>query len=231
MFLRHRATQAEYFDDPARTPEELGEHYAALERVNRLIHFDRPFRVWLPRLLGEATCRYLTLLDLGAGDGQLDRQLSQWAGTRGWNWEFTNFDLCPHAAPRDPNPRHVIGSVTQLPFADQSFDAVLASTMAHHLRDDGEVIAHFREAARVARRVVLLCDMHRNPLFLGALWTLLQFTGESVAFRADGILSVRRGWRVGEWRRFAEAAGLSNARLWQEHGTRVLLAWCRPSDT
>lgn len=224
MFLRRRATQAEYFDLPERTAKELRAHYEALNRINHLIRFERPFRVWLPELLGQAHCRRVTALDLGSGDGMLGRVLTRWATARGWEWEFTSLDLCPVAAAMDPGSRHVVGSVLQLPFPDASFDVVVATTMTHHLETEADVITHFREAARVARRAVLVCDLYRSLWFMMGIWAFVGLAGEGRELRNDGALSVRRGWRPEEWRRLANAAGLDRARVWKEHGTRVLLA-------
>ncbi|MBN8428013.1 MAG: methyltransferase domain-containing protein [Xanthomonadales bacterium] len=231
MFLRRRATQAEYFDSPERTAEELQEHYRGLNRINRRIRFERPFRLWIPELLGDAACRRLTLLDLGAADGLLGRELTAWAAQRGWEWEFTNVDASPVAAAMDPGPRHQVASVLNLPFDDASFDVVVASTMTHNLAPDTEVVAHFREADRVARRAVLICDLLRSLPFMAALWAYVGFAGEGRALQSDGALSVRRGWRPEEWRRLATAAGLQGARVWKEHGTRVLLARVKPDRT
>ena len=225
MFLRHRAMQAEYFDGNDRTPDEIGAHYRALERLNQLTRFERPFRLWIPNLLGEAACQRLRILDLGSGNGQLGRVLTAWAAERGWVWEFTNLDLCPYAAELDPGNRHVVGSVTRLPFGDQAFDVVVATTMTHHLPSELEVIEHFSEAGRVAGRLVLLCDLHRNLLFQMVLWCVC--LGESKPFRSDAVLSIRRGWRVGDWRRLAQSAGLVGAKVWLEHGTRVLLSFTK----
>ncbi len=222
MFLRERATQAEYFDGPERTAEELRRHYAELARVNRITRFERPFRLWLPRLLGPDRCRELSLLDLGAGEGLLGRELTAWAATQGWTWRFTNLDHCPLTAQLAGGANHVVGSATALPFPDASFDVVLATSMTHHLPTEDAVIAHFREATRVARRAVLICDLHRNSMFQFGLWLML--LGAAREFRADAVLSVQRGWRVHEWRRLADAAGLANAKVWTEHGTRVLLS-------
>ncbi len=222
MFLRHRATQAEYFDRPERTLEELREHYAVLGGLNRVTRFERPFQIGLPTLLGPGGCREVSLLDLGAGDGLLGRRLTEWAGAQGWNWRFTNLDHCPLTAQLNPEPNHVVASATELPFPDAAFDVVVATSMTHHLQSDREVVAHFREAARVARRAVLICDLHRNGVFLFGLWLFLLRAPR--AFRADAMLSVRRGWRVPEWQTLAAEAGLTGARVWREHGTRVLLA-------
>lgn len=222
MFLRQRATQAEYFDRPERSLEELRAHYTVLGRLNQVTHFERPFQKWLPQLLGTAACRELSLLDLGAGDGLLGRTLTAWAGEQGWKWQFTNLDHCPLTGQLDPGGRHVVASATELPFPDASFDVVVATSMTHHLDSDEDVVAHFREADRVARRAVLFTDLHRNVGFLVGLW--LGLLGAPRAFRADAVLSVRRGWRVPEWQRLAAAAGLKKARVWREHGTRVLLS-------
>lgn len=223
MFLAHRTLQAEYFDAPELSVDEARKHYAWLGRINRLTQFDRPFRRWLPETVGAERVAKLELLDLGSGDGSLGRTLHQWASQQGWDWQFTDLDLSPHTRRLNPSGRHVVGSVTALPFPDNHFDAVIATTMTHHLGTEAEVIAHFREAARVARRGVLLCDLHRNPFFAAGLWSVLVALGAPGDFRRDGVLSVRRGWRVPEWRRLADAAGLSEARIWSEHGTRVLL--------
>ena len=102
--------------------------------------------------------------------------------------------------------------------------------MTHHLDSEEAVVAHFREAARVARRLVLICDMQRRLPFFLLLGTTLWLVRAPREFRRDGLLSVRRGWRAGEWRRLADAAGLAEARVWDEHGSRVLLALVKTPD-
>lgn len=224
MFLRVRTTQAEYFDAPERTHDELRDSYRWLGRVNRITRFDRPFRVWLPRLLGEEGCGRLSVLDLGAGDGSLGRTLEAWAAGRGWSWTFTNVDLNPLLDDLNPGGRNVRASVLELPFPDSAFDVVIGTTMTHHLPDDTAVERHFREAHRVARHAVLLCDMQRSPLLLAGIWALLTAMGAPREFKSDGLVSVRRGWRAEEWRRIASRLDVPGIRVWEEHGSRVLLS-------
>jgi len=233
MFLLSRDLTPEYFDSPERTSAELAEHYEWLGRMNKLTQFDRPFRIWIPQLLGAEACKRLSIVDLGAGNGMLGETLTEFARGQGWDWRFTNVDL------NQPQPgtngstsgTWVKASVTDLPFAAHSFDLAIATTMTHHLNSDAEVSAHFREARRVSRQAVLICDMVRSPLFLVALWAVLVALRAPKEFRKDGVQSVKRGWRIHEWERLAALAGLQGARVWSEHGTRILLAHCLNGGT
>ncbi len=224
MFFRHRAAQAECLDAPDQTDAAVREGYLWLGRVNQLTRFSRPFEIWLPRELGEEACRKLTLLDVGAGDGLLGRTLEAWAAAKGWDWQVTNLDMNARALALNPSGRNVAGSATALPFPDDAFDVVIASQMTHHLETEAEVVAHFREAHRVARRTALVCDMHRNALFYLVLAAVLTAMRVPAWLRSDGLVSVKRGWRVPEWRAYAQRAGLADAKVWFEHGTRILLS-------
>ena len=224
MFLRRRATQAEYFDSPDRSLAETAESYKSLARINRLFHFAEPFQRFLPRLLGAENCPAVKLLDLGAGDGSLGQTLQTWAAKRGWSWDITNLDLCPHTAELCKTGKFVCGSALDLPFENESFDVVIANQMTHHLSSGDEVAQHFREAHRVARRVVLLSDMHRSIILYGVIWAVLRAGNFPKRFREDGLLSVKRGFRSDDWRELARRAGLGDAKVWMNYGARVMLA-------
>lgn len=222
MFFGSRATQAEYFDAPDRPEVEIAEGFASLGWVNRLFVFAEPFQRFLPRLLGRNNCESLSILDLGAGDGSLGNVLTAWAAKRKWNWRVTNLDTNLSALRLNRAANNVAGSALALPFRDDSFDVVIASQMTHHLSDE-EVVVHLREGWRVARRAVLLSDLHRGPMLFGTIWLMFRLRRFPKHFEADGLLSVKRGFRVGELRAFAKQAEIPNARVWLYFGTRVIL--------
>ena len=181
-----------------------------------------PFQRHLVRWLGRDRVRTLSLLDLGAGDGDVGRTLETWARRQGWDWRVTDLDLRPEALELGGHSRAVAATVCALPFPDNSFDVVISSQMAHHLQEH-EVVACFREAWRVSRDAVLITDAHRNLGAFCFFWALLRCQGATEEFLSDGLLSVRRGWRLGEWRRFAEQAGVPSARIWLYYGSRIML--------
>ncbi|HWF18107.1 MAG TPA: methyltransferase domain-containing protein [Verrucomicrobiae bacterium] len=229
MFLKQRALQAEYFDELDRPPAEIADGYAMLGRVNRFFSFTSPFQHYLPKMLGEERCRSLSLLDLGAGDGSLGDELSRWATGRGWEWRFINLDLNQQAMRLNPGAKWVAASALRLPFCDQAFDVVVASQMTHHLISEEDACLHFQEAWRVTRQALLLNDLHRNVVLYSALWVLLRLFRFPEHFRNDGLLSVQRSWRVGEWRALAKNAGIPNARVWLYGGARLMLEARRES--
>jgi SAM-dependent methyltransferase len=221
MFLGRRSTQAEYFD--AERPEtEVANFFRELDRINRLFVFAEPFQRSLPRLLGIAGCRTASILDLGAGDGSLGNVLAAWARERGWHWRVTNFDLSLTSLRLNPTGQNVAGSVLALPFRTGSFDAVIVSQMTHHL-DDASAQQHLAEAWRVARHVLMLSDLHRNAALYAMLWMLFHVRRFPATLAADGLLSVKRGWRLPELRRLAAAAGIPDAKVSLYFGVRVLL--------
>lgn len=207
---------------------DLVEGYRQLARVNRIFRFAEPFERLLPRALGEAACRRLTLLDLGAGDGSLGRELTAWAKTRGWDWQFTNLDINPTALELNPQGNNVVGSAVELPFPDNHFDVVIAAQMSHHLPSERDVSRHFREAHRVCRRMTLIYDLHRTLPMYVMVWATLMALRCPRHFREDGLLSVRKGWRVGEWQALAQEAGLPQARVWSDHHARIVLQALKP---
>jgi SAM-dependent methyltransferase len=221
MFLSWRTTQEEYFDSE-RPAEEVAEFFSSLGRVNRVFDFAEPFRELLPKVLGEAGCRALSVLDVGAGDGSLGRTVQAWAMGRGWNWRVVNLDCSLPALRLNVGGTNVAGSAVKLPFRQGSFDVVVASQMAHHLTDT-DVKLLLQETWRVARRAVVLCDLHRNIGLYVLLWLLFCFQKHPASFRADGLLSVKRGWRVGELLGLARAAGVPGASAKLRFGARIVL--------
>jgi SAM-dependent methyltransferase len=165
---------------------------------------------------------FLEVLDVGAGTGLLGERLSAWAQRRGWDWHFTNLDANPVHLRPGSTAKTVTGSALELPFADGSFDLVVASQMTHHLTDQ-QVVQHWHEAWRVTRDAMFICDLHRNAGLYAMLWLAMHLMRTSRALREDGLISVKRGFHLREWQELAARAEIPNARVWLYYGTRIVL--------
>lgn len=94
-----------------------------------------------------------TLLDVGAGTGQIARWLARGTGVRPTLADVTSFGNRVGDLPFIP-----LTDPLRLPAADNSFDTVLMLFVLHHMDrwHDQELL--LAEAARVARRQVLLIE-------------------------------------------------------------------------
>lgn len=93
-----------------------------------------------------------SVLDLGTGGGEVARYIAD----RGW--PVTPVDVRNSSRMKGINP--VIYDGTHLPFADDSFDYCLLSTVLHHTPNPELII---REAARVAGRLIIIENIYSTP--------------------------------------------------------------------
>lgn len=228
MFLSKRSSEPEQFDLATLTKQQIDDGYADLNRVNRFFRFADPFKRHIPAALGADACRSLSILDVGAGPGQMSDELIAWAATKGWNWSFVDTDVKEQSL---QVARGVVCNAASLPFPDNSFDVVIATQMTHHLENDAEVIRHFAEAYRVARRLVLFYDLHRNLFMYIGIWAFCHMLRVSRQTRHDGLISVRKGWREAEWLDLARQAGIPSAQVFTEHGARIFLQAEKPRSS
>lgn len=123
------------------------------------------------------------------------------------------------AAPR--TLRRVVADVRALPFRERSFDVVTASLFLHHF-DAPELSGLLRGLFGLARRALVVSDLRRSlvPYLFGrALFPLLFTSRVSVA---DGLVSIRRGFRSEELRAAFLEAGLPGVRLSRHFPYRLL---------
>ncbi len=105
------------------------------------------------------------ILDAGCGTGFAVRHLAR-ADRFVTGLDLSVASLRRLAAERLPNVTLVPGSVTQLPFADGAFDAVLCANVLQQLREPGDVARSISELGRVVRiggRVVVSVHHYSAP--------------------------------------------------------------------
>jgi SAM-dependent methyltransferase len=181
----------------------LGNRGALLEAV-------RPFLTASPRP---------RLLDVGCGSADVPAFLGRSAGVP---VTVVGADLKPlHLRMAPPDVHRVVADVRALPFPSRSFDVVTASLFLHHF-DGAQVAAVLRGLFDLARRALVVNDLHRArvPYVFG-----------KVAFRPlfrshvsveDGLLSIRRAFTPSELRSAFEEAGLPAVRIRRTWPYRLL---------
>jgi len=90
---------------------------------------------------------------------------------------------------------------SSLPFADNSFDAVMFVDVLHHTDDPCVLL---REAARVASNCVIIKDHTRNGVLAGATLRLMDWVGNA----HHGVRLPYNYWTGDQWQRGLTGAGL-----------------------
>ncbi len=93
------------------------------------------------------------LLEVGSGPGSVVEELRK----RGHN--VTALDIQNSAFDESLSP--VVYDGTTMPFKEGEFDTALILTTLHHTHDPDQVI---REAAKVAKRVIIIEDIYKSPM-------------------------------------------------------------------
>jgi ubiquinone/menaquinone biosynthesis C-methylase UbiE len=232
--FRERSYKLERIDQGDYTPAEYEGCIVELQRVNQWLGDASALRQTLLREIERAAVENFSLLDVGAGSGELLRVAAGWARKNNRRARFAGLELNARSARaiRDesrafPEISAMRGDALRLPFADGKFDYAICSLFTHHFQDE-QVISVLRELTRVARRRIFVIDLHRHPVAYYFYTTVGHLFLHNCLIREDGALSILRGFRPNELLQLAQRAGLEGANVERRFPYRLVLAASPP---
>ncbi|NJN19801.1 MAG: methyltransferase domain-containing protein [Oscillochloris sp.] len=211
---RDRLDAPELMDDRAIGGRELIEALAQLRLINRLLGAAGPTIEGVERLWQQAGCPpHLTILDVGAGSGDMTRALLRWADRRSVSLHITLLDIHPEtcaaaAAYHRHEPRVTIVCGDLLQPGMQQVDIVTAALFTHHF-SAGCLPAVYRAMQQTARFGVVVNDLQRHALAWAAIRLATHLFSRNRMIRHDAPLSVLRGFQAADLRRLQHEPGLS----------------------
>ncbi|GAA3888465.1 class I SAM-dependent methyltransferase [Leifsonia kafniensis] len=239
-----RASDAvEIMDGPDCDPQRLARTYAEFRYVNAVVSGWRTiYRRDIRPLLSPA--KNSTLVDIGAGGGDLARALARWAVRDRVRLSVTAIDpdarAHAYAVGQPPLPglefRRAFSS--ELVREGARFDFVVSNHVLHHLSAE-ELGGLLFDSEQLCRRRVLHADIERSGWgYLGFGVATFPFFRDSY-IREDGLTSIRRSFTARELRASLDAAGLAAAtsvaaagwRVTRELPSRLVLRWIAPRAT
>ncbi len=200
--------------DPAQEiidrPERLTKsHWVRILRELRLVNCWlgggraalKELQLLVAEIAGRDGSRPVRVVDFGCGSADLGAALVSWARRKEYRIHVTGVDWNPwvceiarqHTA-RFPEIAIVRGDVRSPPLKPGNCDLILCSAFLHHFTNQ-EIVQILRVLAPVARKALVVSDLHRHFLAYLGIRCLTNLFSRSEAIRNDGPLSVLKGFR------------------------------------
>src|ERR1700752_335797 len=220
----------EHIDTGNYTAAEYESCIGELQLVNRWMGDAYSLRTTLFREIEAQSLKSFSILDVGAGSGELLRVTAGWARQTNRQVSGVGLELNERSAEsineesqRFDEISSVRGDALELPFADSQFDYVICSLFTHHFLDE-QVVQILREMSRVARRRIFVIDLHRHPIAYFLYTTLGKLVLHNRLLRHDGALSILRSFKTDELLELAQRAGLQDVCVERRFPYRLVLS-------
>lgn len=225
----NRSTALEFIDTGDYTPEEYAEALRELRLINRYIGEYHALKNSLLADIKKSGAKEFSVLDIGAGSGELLRLAARFADENSVKATLTGVELNADAAKQIltestdfPQITSVRTNALELPFPDGAFDHVMCSLFTHHLTDS-EIVRALKEMRRVARRSIYVIDLHRHPVAYLLYTTVGKLFLKGRLVRHDGALSILRSFKKNEMVQLAQDAGLKTFSVKRHFPFRLVL--------
>ncbi len=212
--LEQRAVELELMDKFPSGGAELRKAYRQLRLLNRIFGAAGPTRYGVERLWTEAKePKQLTIVDIGSGSGDVNRQLLRWAAKRGIQLQLILADVTEEAcseAERLYHDEHRV-KVIQCNLFDLPAgcaDIVTGTQFVHHFSAD-ELPAVVVQMVNCSRLGVVINDIHRHRIAWAAVWLMTRIMSDNRYIRNDGPLSVAKGFRSSDWDELGRQLGIA----------------------
>jgi len=208
-----RSSSKEILDDPLVSCTEIRKSLNFIVNINRYLGGTR---VILKYFQNHSTPESFTVLDLGAGAGDIDFAVAEWAKRNSKRAVITAIDVNDYCIQYAKEKFYHI-DITYLKhsaFEFQtlgSFDYIMSSMFFHHLSDD-EIIALLGFIKTHCRYGYCVNDLYRSKFaYLGAK-ILGLLSGDHIVVN-DAPLSVLRGFKENDLERYTDRLGFGDVRI------------------
>src|SRR6187200_376891 len=137
--FKRRSYRLEYIDTGNYTPEEYEGCIGELQLVNRWMGDAHSLKATVLREVAQESLREFSVLDVGAGSGELLRVAAVWARQTDRHLHAVGLELNERMAESINEESEqfaeissVRGNALALPFRDSQFDYVFCSLFTHH---------------------------------------------------------------------------------------------------
>jgi len=207
--------------DPATTQTVLSE----IGRTSALFGGHAAVMFGFQKVLrGRPTASPLTILDVGAGGGDVLRRVGWLLGDPPMRPIALDHHRVSARMCGDSGITPIVADLRQLPVRPDSVDIAIVSLVLHHLTRD-EAVALIAQLEAAARLGVVITDLRRSALAVALFDLAARALRLHDVTRRDGLLSIRRSFSATELADMIAEAGVHRASVHRRPGWRLVAYW------
>jgi 2-polyprenyl-3-methyl-5-hydroxy-6-metoxy-1,4-benzoquinol methylase len=215
---RYRTEEAEIMDDFTLEGEELRDALDKIASINKLLGGNKLTLEGVKRLLRDIDkSKIITIADIGCGNGDMLRVISDYGKKEGYNLKLIGIDANQFTINYARKLSETYDDIDYLcvdifdeEFKVLKYDICLCTLTLHHFKDEEilKIMATFNDNASIG---VVINDLHRSKAAYRLFDILCSLFGLNRMSREDGLVSILRGFKKKELERFAKQLNLKNS--------------------
>jgi 2-polyprenyl-3-methyl-5-hydroxy-6-metoxy-1,4-benzoquinol methylase len=213
---QYRTQEAEIMDDFSLQGEELREALDQIARINQLLGGNKVTLEGIKKVLPSNKTETITIADIGCGNGDMLRMLSDFAQKNELDFKLIGIDAneftinyAKKLSVAYPNIDYQCVDIFSEDFKTLKFDIIVCTLTLHHFTNEQilNIITTFRDNAKTG---IIINDLHRSKLAY-RLFELICFIFKlNRMSRQDGLISILRGFKKNELEEFSKKLNLKN---------------------
>lgn len=210
--LKHRSYKKELLDGEGLPFADIKRNLQELDFINRHLGGHDVTLDGVVSIIQQRPVmnRALTIVEIGCGGGDNLRAIKAWAAHIKLPVQLLGIDINEECIAyarlqgRNEGIQFVHSDYRSAAFPAKP-DVVFSSLFCHHFTDE-ELVWQLRWMRQSAQLGFFINDLHRHYLAYGSIKMLTAVFSKSYLVKSDAPLSVKRGFKRGDWARlFAEA--------------------------
>ncbi|EDM36627.1 SAM-dependent methyltransferase [Pedobacter sp. BAL39] len=212
-----RSQAPELMDDFNMEGEILRDALDKIAAINRLLGGNKVTLEGIKKLIGRR--QTISILDVGCGGGDMLRMLAAYAKEKRLDFQLKGIDAnaftIKHARAQSADYENIsyeCQDIFEHISSNHTYDIIICTLTIHHFHD-GEIIElleHFTARAKIG---VVINDLHRSPLAYYLFKALCAVFRLNYMSEQDGLVSILRGFKQKDLRRYAQTLNLKKHRI------------------
>lgn len=214
---KYRTEETEMMDDFSLQGEELREALDKIARINQLLGGNSLTLNGIKQLLERAdVSKPIVIADIGCGNGDMLRMLSDYAGKNSLSLKMVGVDANPFTVSYArmlssgyTDIEYVCTDIFSKDFSALKYDIVLCTLTLHHFTD-AQIINLITTLNNNSAMGTIVNDLHRSLLAYRLFQIVCILFGLNRMSRQDGLVSILRGFKKNELEGFSNTLKLKN---------------------